>query len=196
MAQLRPPGNANLDGKAAQSDTDAPRVCAVYPCALTPRAEYLALTLCKPSGGVVKYTTPTPPLPPNPYTVPALSTSVIGRCPTLSAASATRAATGLAPRRVASSTDRWAVRGGDAPRRCCCRVQRLLTETPKAESGSWGRGIIMMMMTLTVMATKLPVPVNDNSDELDRVHLHHGLLKGDKQTNNTTHEAPFHAVSR
>lgn len=61
MAQLGPPGNANLDGKAAQSDTDALRVCAVYPCALTPRAEYLVLTLCKPSGGVVKYTTPTPP---------------------------------------------------------------------------------------------------------------------------------------
>lgn len=137
MAQLRPPGTANLDGKAAQSDTDALRVCAVYPCALTPRAEYLVLTLCKPSGGVVKYTTPTPP------TVPAPSTSVIGRCPAFSAASATRAATRLAPSHVTSSTDRWAVRGRDAPRRCCCRVQRLLTETLKAESGSggaWGLG--------------------------------------------------------
>lgn len=121
--------------KAAQSDTDALRVCAVYPCALTPRAEYLVLTLCKPSGGVVKYTAPTPP-----PTVPAPSTSVIGRCPALSAASATRAETGLAPSHVTSSPDRWAVRGGDAPRRCCCRVQRLLTETLKAESGIGGAG--------------------------------------------------------
>lgn len=67
MAQLRPPGNVNLDGKVAQSDTDELRVCAVYPCALTPGAEYLALTLCKPSGGVVKYTTPTPPPLPPPH---------------------------------------------------------------------------------------------------------------------------------
>lgn len=32
-----------------------------YPRSLTPRAEYLALTLCKPIGGVVKYTALTPP---------------------------------------------------------------------------------------------------------------------------------------
>lgn len=90
-----PLGNANLNVKVVQSDTDAQRVCAVYPCTLTPRAEYLALTLCKPIGGVVKYTTPTPPHPP-----PTLPTLVIGHRPSLSVASTTRAATGLAPSHV------------------------------------------------------------------------------------------------
>lgn len=42
----------NTSLTAAQCDTDAQRVCGVYPCTLTPRAEYLALTLCKPIGGV------------------------------------------------------------------------------------------------------------------------------------------------
>ena len=97
MAQLRPPGNAKLDEKDAQSDTDALRVCAVYPCALTPRAQDLALTLCKPSGGVVKYTAPNPQAPPPP-TGSAPPTFVIGRPPALSAASVT----GLAPSHVTS----------------------------------------------------------------------------------------------
>lgn len=44
--------NTSLNVTAAQCDTDAQRVCGVYPCTLTPRAEYLALTLCKPIGGV------------------------------------------------------------------------------------------------------------------------------------------------
>lgn len=38
--------------------------------------------------------------------------------------------------------------------------------------------IIMMMTTLMVMVTKLPVPVNDNFDEIVCSLLHCELLKG------------------
>lgn len=87
ISESIPLGDAKLNRNDVQCDTNALRVCAVYPCTLTPRAEYLALTLCKPIGGVVKYTTPTPLTPP---------TTVIGHRPSLSVASASGAATGLA----------------------------------------------------------------------------------------------------
>lgn len=49
-----------------------------------------------------------------------------------------------------------------------------------------------------LMVTKLPVPVNDNSDKLDCSHFLWGVIKrrqGKKQTKKTL-EAPFQADSR
>lgn len=68
--------------------------------------------------------------------------------------------------------------------------------------GFWGleEGVIIMMMTLMVMVTKLPVPVNDNSDKLDCSHFHWGVIKrrqGEKQQQQQKKlEAPFQADSR
>ena len=53
-------------------------------------------------------------------------------------------------------------------------MQRRLTEPLKAGGG----GVIMMMMTLMATVTKLPVPVNDNFDEIECALLHWGLFKG------------------
>lgn len=49
--------------------------------------------------------------------------------------------------------------------------------------GDWGglggleEGVIIVMMTLMVMVTKLSVPVNDNSDQLDCSHFLWGVIK-------------------
>lgn len=167
MAQLRPPGNANLDGKVAQSGTDALRVCAVYPCALTPRAEYLALTLCKPSGGLVKYTTPTPPHRSRPvdlrHWTPPRSLSGVGN----------PSGDGIGP----ESRHFIRARMGCPRRRCSARMLQgaeTLNRTPEG----WRGMIIMMMTTLMVMVTNQPVPVNDNFHEIECALLLCGLLKG------------------
>lgn len=91
-------------GRFERSDSEARRGRAVYPRALTPTAEYLALTLCKPIGGVAKNTTPTPPPIPSPTpghpSAPTPPTLVIGHRPSPSAASTAGAATRLAPSHV------------------------------------------------------------------------------------------------
>lgn len=102
ILEWNPLGDAEAD--LERSDSEARRGRAVYPRALTPTAEYLALTLCKPIGGVAKNTTPTPPPIPSPTpghpSAPTPPTLVIGHRPSPSAASTAGAATRLAPSHV------------------------------------------------------------------------------------------------